>query len=102
DLPLRAARTVAIGVRRDQRLRLTVETPERVEGPIPRGDVLGAAIVTLDGAPVTIVPLRAARSVPEASAVDKARDVAGDNAGWLLLAVFAILVAVLFLWRRRR
>jgi serine-type D-Ala-D-Ala carboxypeptidase (penicillin-binding protein 5/6) len=102
ELPLRAARGVAIGVRDDQRLAVSIDAPSELEGPVRRGAVVGRAIVTLDGTPVARVPLRAARAVAEASALDKARDVAGDNALWLLLALFAILVAAALLKRRRR
>ncbi|HEX5761911.1 MAG TPA: D-alanyl-D-alanine carboxypeptidase family protein [Solirubrobacterales bacterium] len=102
ELPLRAARSVAIGVRREQQLTVEVEAPSEVEGPIRRGAALGQATVSLDGLPVARVPLLAARAVPEASALDKVRDVIGDNLGWLLLAVFAILVAIVLLGRRRR
>jgi D-alanyl-D-alanine carboxypeptidase (penicillin-binding protein 5/6) len=102
ELPLRAARGVAIGVRRDQRLAVAVEAPSEVEGPLRRGTVLGQATVSLDGTRVARVPLRAARSVSAASTLDKARDLVGDNIGWLLLTVSAILVAAVFLGRRRR
>jgi serine-type D-Ala-D-Ala carboxypeptidase (penicillin-binding protein 5/6) len=102
ELPLRAARGVAIGVRSDQRLAVAIEAPSEVEGPIRRGAALGRATVTLDGIPVARVPLLAARAVPEASAADKLRDLLGDNLGWLALAVFAILVAAVLLGRRRR
>jgi serine-type D-Ala-D-Ala carboxypeptidase (penicillin-binding protein 5/6) len=102
ELPLRAARSVAIGVRRDQRLRVSVDSPGEVEGPIRKGAVLGHATVMLDGIRVARVPLRAARAVPEASALEKARDAAGDNLGWLVLIVSAILIAAVLLRRRRR
>ncbi|HYP55057.1 MAG TPA: D-alanyl-D-alanine carboxypeptidase family protein [Solirubrobacterales bacterium] len=101
-LSLRAARTVAIGVRREQRLAVEVDAPSEVEGPIRKGAVLGRATVSLDGVRVARVPLLAARSVPEASTVDKARDLVGDNLSWLALIVFAILIAVVLLRRRRR
>jgi D-alanyl-D-alanine carboxypeptidase (penicillin-binding protein 5/6) len=102
ELSLRAARSVAIGVRREQRLAVGVEAPSEVEGPIRKGAVLGHATVRLDGVRVARVPLLATRAVPEASAFEKARDVLGDNLGWLLLTVFAILVAAVLLGRRRR
>ena len=102
ELPLRAARSVAIGVRRDQRLRVSIDAPGEVEGPIRGGAVLGHATVSLDGVRVARVPLCAARSVPEASVLEKARDLAGDNLGWLVLIVFAILIAPVLLRRRRR
>ena len=41
ELPLRAARSVAVGVRRDQRLSVAVRAPSEVEGPIRRGAALG-------------------------------------------------------------
>ncbi len=102
ELPLRAARTVAIGVRRGQRLRVLVRAPEEVEGPLRRGARLGRATVLVDGLTVASVPLRAARAVPEASAWERVRSVLVDNALWLALALFAILVAVAIGRRRKR
>ena len=48
-LPLRAARQVAVGLRRGQRLSVDVDAPAEVEGPIRRGAVLGHATVSVDG-----------------------------------------------------
>jgi serine-type D-Ala-D-Ala carboxypeptidase (penicillin-binding protein 5/6) len=101
-LPLRAARAVAIGVRRGQRLRVSVRAPGEVEGPIRRGAVLGHATVSVDGLRAAVVPLRAGRAVPKATAFERARAVVIANAGWLALAVFAILLGAGFLRRRRR
>jgi D-alanyl-D-alanine carboxypeptidase (penicillin-binding protein 5/6) len=100
ELPLRAARGVAIGVRRGQRLRLAVRAPDEVEGPIRRGARLGMATVYVDGMRAAAVPLRAARAVPEASALDRVRSFVRDKALWLALALSAILVAAVS--RRRR
>jgi serine-type D-Ala-D-Ala carboxypeptidase (penicillin-binding protein 5/6) len=102
ELPLRAARTVAVGVRRGQRLRVAVRVPEEVEGPIRRGARLGRATVLVDGLTVASVPLRAGRSVPEASAWDRARSFVGDNALWLVLTLSAILIAAAIGRRRKR
>ncbi len=93
ELPLRAARTVAVGVRRGQRLRVAVRAPDEVEGPLRRGAELGRATVLVDGLKVASVPLRAARAVPKASGWQRARSFLGDNALWLLLALSAILIA---------
>ncbi|HWA54692.1 MAG TPA: serine hydrolase, partial [Solirubrobacterales bacterium] len=49
ELPLRAARTVAVGLRPDQRLSVEVMAPSEVEGPIERGEKLGRASVYVDG-----------------------------------------------------
>jgi serine-type D-Ala-D-Ala carboxypeptidase (penicillin-binding protein 5/6) len=102
ELPLRAARTVAVGVRRGQRPRVSVRAPGEVEGPIRRGAALGRATVFVDGTRAATVPLRAGRAVAEASAFDKVRSFLAGPAGWFALAVFGILVAAGILRRRRR
>ena len=101
-LPLRAAHSVSVGVRRGQRLSVVVRAPREVEGPIGRGARLGRAIVRLDGLRAASVPLRAGRAVPKASALDRARSFAEDNALWIVLALSAILVAAVFTRRIRR
>jgi serine-type D-Ala-D-Ala carboxypeptidase (penicillin-binding protein 5/6) len=100
-LPLRSPRTVAVGVRPDQRLSLEVRAPRKVEGPIAHGARLGTATVFVDGLRAAAVPLRAARKVPEASVLDRARSFAGDNALALALAACAILMGLVFGLRRR-
>jgi serine-type D-Ala-D-Ala carboxypeptidase (penicillin-binding protein 5/6) len=102
NLPLRAARAVAIGVRRGQRLRVSVRAPGEVEGPVRGGAVLGHATVLVDGQRVATVPLLAGRAVPEATAFERVRGAVTGSAGWLALAVFAILLVAGFLRRRRR
>jgi serine-type D-Ala-D-Ala carboxypeptidase (penicillin-binding protein 5/6) len=102
ELPLRAARTVAIGVRRGQRLTVAVRAPQEVEGPLRRGAVLGRATVLVDGVRAATVPLLAAREVSKATGLERLRSGLVDNAAWLLLAVFAILMLVGYLRRRRR
>ncbi len=102
ELPLRAARRVAVGVRRDQRLRLEVRAPGEVEGPIRRGARLGRAIVFVDGRRAASVPLRAGRAVEEASAFAKASSFISDNLLWLAIALFGILLGAGYLRRRRR
>lgn len=102
NLPLRAARAVAVGVRRNQRLRVAVRAPAEVEGPIRRGAVLGRATVFVDGLRAAVVPLHAGRAVPEATAFERARSIVAGNAGWLVLALFGILLGAGFLRRRRR
>jgi len=92
ELTLRAARSVAVGVRRGRRLRVAVRAPGEVEGPIRRGARLGRALVSVDGRRVAAVPLRAGRGVAEASTLDKLRSFLGDKALWLVLALSAILV----------
>lgn len=102
ELPLRATRTVAVGVRPGQEPRVAVRAPQRVEGPIRRGARLGLATVYVDGLRAASVPLRAARAVPRASTFDRLRSFAGDNALWLALALSAILIAAAALRRRMK
>jgi D-alanyl-D-alanine carboxypeptidase (penicillin-binding protein 5/6) len=102
ELPLRAARTVAVGLRRGQRLSVRVEAPEEVEGPVRRGAVLGRAVVRVDGLRAASVPLRAGRAVPEASAWDRVRSFLEDELLWIVLALSGILIAAFFLRRRTR
>jgi serine-type D-Ala-D-Ala carboxypeptidase (penicillin-binding protein 5/6) len=102
ELALRAARTVAIGVRRGQRLTVRVRAPGEVEGPIRRGARLGQAVVFVEGRRAAAVPLRAGSAVAKASGLDRVRSFVVDNALWFVLALFGILVAVVLLGRRRR
>jgi D-alanyl-D-alanine carboxypeptidase (penicillin-binding protein 5/6) len=101
ELPLRAARDVAVGLRRGQRLTVRVRAPEEVEGPIRRGARLGHAIVLVDGLRAASVPLRAGRAVSKASALDRVRSFLFGNLLWIALALSAILIAAV-LWRRHR
>jgi serine-type D-Ala-D-Ala carboxypeptidase (penicillin-binding protein 5/6) len=101
ELPLRAARTVAVGLRRGQRLTVAVRAPAQVEGPLRRGSRLGRAVVRVDGLPAASVPLLAGRAVPKASALERVRSFLEDNLLWIALALSAILIAAI-IWRRRR
>lgn len=99
-LPLGAARRVAVGLRRGQRLGIDVDAPAEVEGPIRRGTVLGHATVSVDGRPAATVALRAGRSIPRAGAFDRVRAFAGDHPISLALAGFVILIGGVLLYRR--
>jgi D-alanyl-D-alanine carboxypeptidase (penicillin-binding protein 5/6) len=100
ELPLRAARTVAVGLRRGQRLGVDVRAPTEVEGPIRRGATLGTATVFVDGRRAATVSLRASRSIPEAGSFDRARTFLGDNLVPIALAGFVILIGGVLLYRR--
>lgn len=99
-LPLRAARRVAVGLRRGQQLGIDVDAPAEVEGPVRRGTVLGHATVSVDGRPAATVALRAGRSIPAASAFDRVRAFVGDHLILLALAGFVILIGGVLLYRR--
>ncbi|MDX6637288.1 MAG: hypothetical protein QOJ01_799 [Solirubrobacterales bacterium] len=63
-LLLRPATSVRLYARDDQRVRVRVQDPGRVTGPIPAGRRLGAARVFVDGRFDGAADLRAARAVP--------------------------------------
>ncbi len=102
ELPLRAARSITVGVRPDQHLTVAVRAPREVEGPIRRGATLGTATVFVDGLRAARVPLRAGRAVPKASLADRVRSFLDDEPIPVAIAVFAILMGVFLLWRLLR
>jgi serine-type D-Ala-D-Ala carboxypeptidase (penicillin-binding protein 5/6) len=109
-LPLVAARSVHVTARRGQSVRVAVDAPREVQGPIPRGRRLGTGVVTLDGEVVGRVPLLSKRrALPPAgrslaSRVDDAvpgpRAVAWAATVALVLAI--VIGIVLALSQRRR
>ncbi len=105
ELPLLAARAVAVGLRSGQRISVEVRAPSQVEGPIRRGARLGTATVLVDGRPSARVPLRASRSIPRAGAFDRVRTFLSEHPISLAAGAFVILIgAVSLVWllRRRR
>lgn len=102
ELPLEAARSVRVGVRRGQHLDISVHTPGEVEGPISDRAVLGRAIVTVDGRRAASVPLRASRAIPKAGLFDRVRSFLAAHWLLILLAAFVILIGTALLWRRSR
>jgi serine-type D-Ala-D-Ala carboxypeptidase (penicillin-binding protein 5/6) len=97
QLPLRAERSLAVGVRRGQQLRVRVNAPQEVEGPLRRGAKLGRASVFVEGRRVGSVSLRAGRAVEEASAFDRTRAFFADNWIPIALGAFVILIIALIL-----
>jgi D-alanyl-D-alanine carboxypeptidase (penicillin-binding protein 5/6) len=100
ELPLRAARGIAVGLRRGQRLSVEVRAPEEVEGPIRHGVPLGRATVFVDGRHAATVALRAGRSIPKASAFDRVRGFLDSHSIPIALAIFVILIGGTLLYRR--
>jgi D-alanyl-D-alanine carboxypeptidase (penicillin-binding protein 5/6) len=100
ELPLRADRGVAVGLRRGQRLAVRVRAPREVEGPVEQGAALGLATVFVDGQPAATVSLRAGRSIPEASLFDRVRARLEDDPFPIAIAIFVILIGAVLLYRR--
>jgi D-alanyl-D-alanine carboxypeptidase (penicillin-binding protein 5/6) len=102
SLPLRAARSVAVGLRRGQRMDLAVRAPARVEGPLERGARLGTATVFVGGRRIAEVALRAGRNVARAGTVEVVRSFLVAHLALLVLSTSAILIAGAFMLRRRK
>ncbi len=100
ELKLRAARTVAVGIRPGQRMSVSSRAPQEVKGPIRRDARLGTAVVRVDGLRAASVPLLAGRAVPKASTFERVRSFVEDNLLWIVLALSAILVGVVLPRRR--
>jgi D-alanyl-D-alanine carboxypeptidase (penicillin-binding protein 5/6) len=97
ELPLRAARSLALGIRRGEQLEVRVDAPHEVEGPLRRGAKLGHASVYVEGRRVGSVSLRAGRAVGKASTFDRARAFFADNWIPIAAALFVILMIALIL-----
>ena len=98
-LPLVAARSVRLTARRGQSVRVVVDAPREVQGPIPRGRRLGTGVVTLDGEVVGRVPLLSERpALPPAgrSLVSRVDDaVPGPRAvAWAATAAAAVAIVI--------
>jgi D-alanyl-D-alanine carboxypeptidase (penicillin-binding protein 5/6) len=99
ELPLRAAHSLTVGLRRGQKVAVEVDAPGQVTGPIARGARLGTATVSVDGLRAGTVGLVAGRPVPAASSFDKVRGLADEHPVTLALVACAILIAAILLGR---
>ncbi len=102
ELPLRAARTIAVGLRRGQRMSVVVSAPDEVEGPIGRAAALGRASVYVEGRRIASVPLRTAHAVAEASLLERSGSFLDDEKIPVGIALCVILVGVVLLRRFSR
>lgn len=100
SLGLVSKRPVRIGTRADQRLDVSVVSPDEVEGPIRKGTRMGRATVTLDGERIASVPLLAAHSVEAPTILDRLLDEPLVPIAALILVLFAILAVIVFTRRR--
>lgn len=114
SVPVEASRGVVLTIRKGQDVEVQADgVPAEAEGPLKKGERLGHAVVTVDGAEEARVPLVATRSEDAASLIETI-DAAlpGERVGaWGLLALGAacllVLIVVPLLWlvrhqRRRR
>jgi D-alanyl-D-alanine carboxypeptidase (penicillin-binding protein 5/6) len=102
ELPLRAARSVTVGLRRDQQMSVVVRAPSEVEGPIKRGATLGRASVYVGGRRAASVPLRTTHAVAEASLLERVGNFLEDEKIPVGIALCVILVGAVLLRRFSR
>jgi D-alanyl-D-alanine carboxypeptidase (penicillin-binding protein 5/6) len=102
ELPLRAARSLKVGMREGQKVSVEVDAPGQVTGPIRRGARLGTATVSVDGLRAGSVALVASRAIPAASSFDEARGLIGENPVTIGLAACAIVIAAMLSGRYLR
>jgi serine-type D-Ala-D-Ala carboxypeptidase (penicillin-binding protein 5/6) len=100
ELPLRAARNLAVGVRPGQRVQVRVHAPDEVEGPLLKEEKLGEASVYIDGRKVGSVALRNGRVLSKASKFDRVRAFLADN--WIPIALGAFVILMIALILRYR
>jgi D-alanyl-D-alanine carboxypeptidase (penicillin-binding protein 5/6) len=99
------ARDVSLTIRRGERVHKVVEAPQKLEGPLPRGERVGLMAVSYRGRVVRRVPLVTAEPVRGATAWDKVTSALGGSAAalaFLALAALAGLGALRVRNERRR
>jgi len=94
-----AVRDVLELVRRDARIRLTVDVPNELEGPLPPRAVVGSVTVRANGRAIARVPLVTRERVPEVGLLEQAGQ-ALDGPGSLVAVAVLVGGAVLLLRAR--
>jgi D-alanyl-D-alanine carboxypeptidase (penicillin-binding protein 5/6) len=96
----RTVHTIIPHGRRDQLAVRPLRVPDRVEGPIRRGQVLGSAEVLRAGKRVATVPLVAAEAIPAAGLGQRTK--AWFTRPLAVVIAFAVLGGTVLVARRRR
>jgi D-alanyl-D-alanine carboxypeptidase (penicillin-binding protein 5/6) len=86
-----ASRSVRELLRRDVRVRLVVRVPRELEGPLPRGAVVGSASVLADGRAIARVPLVTRRAVPEVGLLEQVGRALDDPGSLIAIVIVALL-----------
>jgi D-alanyl-D-alanine carboxypeptidase (penicillin-binding protein 5/6) len=98
-------RDASLTIRRGERVRKLVEAPEKLKGPLPRGERVGVMQVSYRNKVVRRIPLVTAEPVRGASTWDKVSSALGGGAAalaFLALAALAALAALRVRSERRR
>ena len=91
DLDLVSRASVQVGVRDGEKLQVSTDVPEEVEGPVEKGESLGSATVTVDGDRIQTVRLFSPRAIAEPGLIDRVT----EKPLYLVLALFLLLFAIL-------
>lgn len=95
-----ATRDVRELLRRDARVRLAIDVPRELEGPLPRRAVVGSATVRANGREIARVPLVTRDPVPQVGLLEQAgRALDGPGS---LIAIVALLGGAAILFARAR
>ncbi len=95
-----AAREVRELVRRDARVKLVLDVPSELEGPLPRRAVVGTATVRANGRAIARVALVTARPVPEVGLLEQVGRGLDDPGS--LVVIVALLGGAAILFARAR
>lgn len=87
-------------VRRDARIRLVVDVPRELEGPLPQHAVVGSATVRANGRPIARVPLVTRERVPEVGLLEQAGQALDGPGSLVAVAVLLAGAGALFLRAR--
>ena len=97
-----AASGVTDVVARASRIRIRVDAPHEVSGPMPQGARLGSATVVVGGRPVATVPLVLAQGVPAVGSLTLATRFITKPLMLMLIVGLCFAAALAFALRRRR
>ena len=97
-----AGGTVGRVLRTGERTSVTVTgLPKEVDGPLPRGSKVGAAIVRIGDKELKRIPIVTARPVAEAGLGERLNDFIGRSLTWIAIALLLICSLPLMVLRNR-
>jgi D-alanyl-D-alanine carboxypeptidase (penicillin-binding protein 5/6) len=97
-----AARGFSAVVRRGKTVRVRVQVPSQLAGPLSAHAVVGSAVVLEDGRPVARIPLEVARAVPAVSSLTHAARFMTRPSTLVSLAVLLAIAVAVVVRRRER
>ena len=102
SVPVIASRTFTRVLPRRTRLRIRVEVPRQLTGPLDRHAAVGTAIVLAGERPIARIPLLLARTLPAVSGLTIASQFITRRPAIVLAVLVAIAATLGFLVHRRR